>query len=197
MQTTFFLVSLFIFTSCGLYQKNPPHQFDSSDPYFDKYKALYNELAADYGVRLDVSNVHVQFKHYPDNGALGSCYTYPDGHREVTINIDTWVDFFVVTRVLLMIHELTHCSALDANHNDIYHKRFPVSIMNTYMMDSTLFIDYSDYLLEELFTGNMENIKAAYDVRYTSEEYNKLNEEREEKLNILLTEWGKFGIITE
>lgn len=83
-----------------------------------------------------------------EESAVGVCETGVDNNK-IFIDKKYWIDM-PQDREQIMAHELGHC-LLNLEHNDLYKNNYPVSLMDSVIFSSSIFIQHRDYYYDELF----------------------------------------------
>lgn len=99
------------------------------------------------GKYYSVDNINIDYGTL-NGGIVGTCQRGLD-YKKITIDKNFWL-YNEQSREMIMIHELGHC-VLNLNHNDKYENGIPISIMNTYLFNYSIFQVYRDFYYDELF----------------------------------------------
>jgi hypothetical protein len=135
-------------------------------PYVNDYIRLSNGLIKPE----DVQNIPINFENLK-GGAVGICYTFVTGKKEVVIDPDYFEDAPEIKKRQLINHELSHCvcgrehDSVDGNYED-FNKEFrffdvsgkgyfddmcPKSIMNPQMLTEICLNKRWGYYTKEMF----------------------------------------------
>jgi hypothetical protein len=120
-------------------------------PYVNKFV----DYGMKYGRDLDVSEIIIQFGNLSKygSGVIGLCELSTGSNPTVTLN-DTWWDKVDDTqRLLLVLHELGHCS-LYRMHLNTKNNNIPVSIMYPLIISSSTYLPRKNEYDKELYTSS-------------------------------------------
>jgi len=130
-----------LLVSCGLSIENVAVPA-SVQPYAAAFASMH-------GV---VRGIQWEFDNLP-SPVIGRC-TLPDGIIE--LDNTYWASASDTQREETVTHELGHCILYRAHLNTLDANGNPVSLMNAYLLDATLYSDNRVYYLNELF--NFSNV---------------------------------------
>jgi len=130
-----------LLVSCGLSIENVAVPA-SVQPYAAAFESMH-------GV---VRGIQWEFDNLP-SPVIGRC-TLPDGIIE--LDNTYWASASDTQREETVTHELGHCILYRAHLNTLDANGNPVSLMNAYLLDATLYSDNRVYYLNELF--NFSNV---------------------------------------
>jgi hypothetical protein len=136
-------------------------------PEFQEYVTRFEQVSADYGSPVTVSNLSIHFGKMQSRNENGACEIIGDKTPTITINEQVWDVMDDLEREALMFHEMGHC-VLNLNHvkdanvpknvNTSVQQLpapvpygAPISLMNPYRLDSELYADFVDYYHKDLF----------------------------------------------
>lgn len=116
---------------------------------------FYSQL---FGHNLTFNNLIIEF----DTTSSGTYFAYCSKVNnnldpKITINHTNWIGLNAIYREQLLFHELGHCLL---NRNHLGSGQNPVSIMNSNLFNSQIYVDNYDSLIEELF--NYEDLANNY-----------------------------------
>jgi len=161
----------FILASCGKgeYDKEKLFEFKESNPEFQYYQdAFAKELFARSG-RVVLKEVRINLVEKLELGRIGICKDW-GSVGEILIRRDWWESERISddTREKLIFHELGHC-LLSRGHYDEKVGNRPVSIMNTYVTNDSIYRALREDYLDELFLNQRSSIKDSLSVHAGTE----------------------------
>jgi hypothetical protein len=162
-----YLLITLLLVGCGIEEKQrPEYNRVLSVDGFEHYVNLFQEQASELGQNIRVSDLVIRFKYIPiegDKTVLGRCWRGGDTSPTIDIDPEHWKTMSMVARELLMFHEMGHC-ILRRDHVEDF-----TSIMNPYLISTSVFIKDEDRLLAELFDSSQYGGLELYDSdRYSS-----------------------------
>lgn len=118
---------------------------------FGSYVEKFEAEGALRGVEFQERNLVVRFGELPNARARGMCEIGEGMTPTVTISEEAWNNSTEVEREQLMFHELGHCMLLRGHQSGMDDHGHPVSLMNPYKIQETVYLTKQAELLDELF----------------------------------------------
>lgn len=148
------LLPLLLLTGCGYEPLNSRHNRIVDVGDFEYYVDLFQVQAKILGQEINIDDLKIQWKYLPVKESvitLGTCLYSEDSTPLISIDPGHWVKLSLVSKKILMFHELGHC-ILKRNHIEN-----PLSIMNPSLLSEKIFDKNQDRLLAELFDRSRYN----------------------------------------
>jgi hypothetical protein len=119
---------------------------------FGPYVAEFQARAASYGVKIEITDLIVEFG--PMTNPLERGYCEMGSHRTPLIVIDQtyWNSSDEDSRKALILHELGHCVLRRAHLSALTATGVPESLMNPYTIPSNVFHYNEEHYWQELFS---------------------------------------------
>ncbi len=140
-------LAMFALSACG--KKEREQVVDVGD--FAPYVQRFEQLSADYGEPVKVTDLIMKFGVLANPLERGVCEVAPETTPTVTISPAVWNRIDEAEREELVFHELGHCVLRRKHVAERDDTGVPVSLMNPIKIDGQLYEMYSRYYLEELF----------------------------------------------
>ncbi len=163
MRTALLLATLLL-TGCGSDEHNdyrvlgpvgPTHEQPRIElGEFEGYVKLFLEDAQRTGVEINISSLIMfqgEISQENETYTLGQCFRAVGAVPRIQIDSKSWPNMDMMSKTLLIYHELGHC-ILNRNHSDD-----PKSVMYPYLLNPYDFIQDHETILNELFDASKFN----------------------------------------
>lgn len=135
----------------------------STDPVFSSYVEQFEEKAKKEtsNQNFKVGDIPINFGDTTDPSYDGVCLVYDDGTKEVIIKKSWWENRNLVSRRVMIFHELGHCRLgrkHDSSTVEVDGKQVKTSIMHPEIPDDTTFGMNQEGYLTELFTQSKNRL---------------------------------------
>lgn len=139
---------VFLFIAIGCTRLPNPKRYEVPKE-LQHFVTEFEQAAIDYNhTKIYIDNLVIVYKPLePLTNA--KCY-FNLSPPKIVLNIDTWADNTTTAQRLIIYHELGHC-ILGYGHRDFDVSFGQGSIMNTYLLQDSYYLEHVDYYLNELF----------------------------------------------
>jgi hypothetical protein len=144
----YLLLLLLMVASCG------PKPEDQLNLHIDQEFFIYVDVFEDEtGIKVNRTGIRFEDK-LSDPKRIGECFKYRGSEEgEVRILKSWWDDTSETNRMILIMHELGHCT-LNKGHNDaMFNDGCPKSMMNSYHPGEYCYSLHEDEYWEEYLDG--------------------------------------------
>jgi len=117
----------------------------------ETYVEIFLKEGSNRGKNIVITNLTIEFAtNPPQPNVLGMCTLY-SGEASIKVFQPAWDNLDLAAKEILMLHELGHC-VLTRTHLDAYTSLgYPVSIMNTYLLNSLVYSSNRREYLDEFY----------------------------------------------
>ncbi len=144
-----------LFLSCGKKDDSPPDTL-AIGAEFTPYVARFETASGQYGSKLTVTNLVIQFGDTQSSTERGACEIGGGNPPTIIVNQESWNRISDAEREEFLFHELGHC-VLRRKHKTGYDgDGKPLSIMFPYSMDALTYQNKQGAYLAELFRTSGE-----------------------------------------
>ena len=122
---------------------------------FGGYVQAFETRGSAFGKTIQVDDLIVEFGTMERASEQGYCLLKENDTPIIRVNQTAWNGMTESERQLLLNHELGHCILGRVHKNDLLQPaEIPASLMNSYAIDSDLYVTHKDYYDGELFRGS-------------------------------------------
>lgn len=173
MKTIVCLISMLIFMGCGMpigekkdfvrVEGVTTKRHSSTDPVFSSYVKQFEDQAKQEtsNKNFEVGDIPVNFGDTTKPEYDGVCLIYDDGTKEVVIKKSWWEKANLVSRRVMVFHELGHCRLgrkHDSSTVEVDGEKVKTSIMHPQIPDHNTFGMNEEGYLTELFTQSKDRL---------------------------------------
>jgi hypothetical protein len=120
-------------------------------PYADRFQ----QAAAQQGLQVPVDNLIIRFGELQNERQNGLCELTSDQTPTITIRKEIWDQMDDADREELIFHEMGHCVLGRSHKSEKSADGVPLSIMHPYRISNSVYLEYRDQYLTELFNPNI------------------------------------------
>jgi hypothetical protein len=123
------------------------------DPAFQSYLADFLHEGAAHGRTIEVKSLKIQFGATKSASERAFCVHGGDSVPTITVNQQSWNNSTDAEKENTIFHELGHCLLNQGHRSGVDAFGLPVSLINPYKLDPTVYEDHRDDLIGELFSN--------------------------------------------
>jgi hypothetical protein len=146
MKKILLVLGVVCFSACA------QHQPQLNVGPFASYVQAFQEAGASQGKEIKINDLVMQFSDISNTEEAGDCQFTEGETPVININSQDWGAMDEGKRTALVFHELGHCILHRVHRPGTNDEGIPVSVMNPYTIDGTIYLPNAAYYTQELFS---------------------------------------------